>query len=239
MEQITFRPVFEEWQRAARGALKRDLPPEKVVWQELLSDQPALDIFEEPIFPKSESKSTFRVPKSFVELARVVALHRDARRWALLYRLVWRLTRGEPKLLEISVDPDVALAMEFQKAIGRDVHKMRAFVRFREVAQSDGTWFVAWFEPAHHIVEHNARFFVNRFASMRWSILTPDQCAHWDGNELTFTAGVDKSQGPTDDTIEALWLTYYANIFNPGRVKVHATQAEMPKKYWSNLPKRF
>jgi DNA polymerase len=40
---------------------------------------------------------------------------------------------------------------------------------------------VAWFEPQHHIVEYNAAFFVDRFASMCWSILTPDRCAHWDG----------------------------------------------------------
>jgi uracil-DNA glycosylase family protein len=33
-----------------------------------------------------------------------------------------------------------------------------------------------------------------------------------------------------------LWLTYYASIFNPARLKVKAMQAEMPKKYWKNLP---
>jgi len=166
----------------------------------------------------------------------MVALHSDERRWALLYRLVWRLTHGESKLLEVAVDPDVALAFDLRKSVGHDVHKMRAFVRFREIEHGEGKSFVAWFEPAHHIVEHNARFFVDRFASMRWSILTPERCAHWDGGELTFTAGVDKSQAPTDDNVEGLWLTYYSSIFNPARVKVHAMQAEMPKKYWHNLP---
>jgi DNA polymerase len=95
---------------------------------------------------------------------------------------------------------------------------------------------VAWFEPQHHIVEHNASFFVDRFASMSWSILTPEGCAHWDGTQLTFTDGVDKSQAPSEDEVEKVWLTYYGNIFNPARVKVRAMQAEMPKKYWRNLP---
>jgi DNA polymerase len=36
--------------------------------------------------------------------------------------------------------------------------------------------------------------------------------------------------------IEPLWLTHYANIFDPARVKVHAMETEMPKKYWRNLP---
>ena len=104
------------------------------------------------------------------------------------------------------------------------------------MAQENGNWFVAWFEPDHHIVEHNAQFFLDRFASMRWSILTPERCAHWDLTRLTFTPGVDKAQAPRDDDVEGLWLTYYSNIFNPARVKVHAMQAEMPKKYWRNLP---
>lgn len=255
VEQITFRPAFEDWQRAARGALLRKIPPASLVWNEIDGAQPSLDIFEDEkangsgdtpvagdgnnvagVRDKSVGAPQFRVPKAFLQLAHIVALHRDERRWALLYRLLWRLIPGERKLLEVVVDPDVALAFEFQKAIRRDVHKMRAFVRFREVVHADGKWFVAWFEPAHHIVEHNAPFFADRFASMRWSILTPDRCAHWDGNELAFTAGVERSQAPSDDNIEALWLTYYSNIFNPGRVKVHAMQTEMPKKYWRNLP---
>lgn len=200
-----------------------------------MAEQPTLDIFEETE-TVAPARRQFRVPKTFLDLAKVVTLHRDERRWALLYRLLWRLTHGEPKLLEISVDPEVAQALEFQKAVRRDVHKMRAFVRFREIAHADGKWFVAWFEPAHHIVEYNSRFFVDRFAGMHWSVLTPDRCAHWDGREVTFTAGVEKSQAPREDEIEPLWLTYYANIFNPARVKVHAMQAEMPKKYWRNLP---
>ncbi|MDQ6765812.1 MAG: UdgX family uracil-DNA binding protein [Verrucomicrobiota bacterium] len=236
MQQITFWPRFEDWQRAARTALANEVKPEEVVWQELSGEEPTLDIFEEAVAKPDRAPRSFRVPKTFLDLARVVALHRDEQRWALLYRLLWRITHGERKLLEVSVDRDVARAGEFQKGIRRDVHKMRAFVRFREVEHDGGKWFVAWFEPAHHIVEQNAQFFVDRFASMRWSILTPDRCAHWDGAALTFTAGVTRSQSPQDDEIEPLWLTYYANIFNPARVKVHAMQAEMPKKYWTNLP---
>jgi len=124
-----------------------------------------------------------------------------------------------------------------QKAIRHDVHKMRAFVRFREVPYDElGSWYVAWFEPEHHIVELNSRFFVDRFASMRWSILGPERCVHWDLRELTFTAGVPKSEAPTEDGVEALWLNYYSHIFNPARVKTRAMQKEMPKRYWKNLP---
>src|ERR1700744_3044459 len=138
--------------------------------------------------------------------------------------------------MQVVVDPDIHLLAQMYNAIRHRVHKMRAFVLFRAVEHEGATWYVAWFEPAHHIVELNAPFFVDRFAQMNWSILTPDRCAHWDGGHLTFTGGVNKSEAPTDDDTEKLWLKYYGNIFNPARVKIHAMQAEMPKRYWKNLP---
>jgi len=237
VERISFAPSFSTWQKAARAALHGDLSPEAVAWEELGRAEPALDLFDETEAPGNpRNANRFRVPKKFFELARLIALHRDESRWALLYRLLWRITHGEPKLLEIVIDPEVARAFDWHKSVRQDIHKMRAFVRFREIARFGDKWFVAWFEPQHHIVEHNAAFFVDRFASMGWSILTPDRCAHWDGAELSFTDGVDKSKAPAEDKVEALWLTYYGNIFNPARVKVHAMQAEMPKKYWRNLP---
>ncbi|MDQ3198725.1 MAG: UdgX family uracil-DNA binding protein [Verrucomicrobiota bacterium] len=237
VEQISFLPTFARWQAVTRRALQSDLPPAEIAWEEIGEDQPALQLFDEAETPPSTSAgSQIRVPKRFLPLARRVALHRDPARWPLLYRLLWRLTHGEPHLLEIAVDPDVAQATDFEKSVRRDLHKMRAFVRFREVAHGAEKWFVAWFEPAHHIVEQNAPFFADRFASMRWSILTPDRCAHWDREALTFTAGVLRAEAPGADEMENLWRTYYANIFNPARVKVHAMQAEMPKKYWRNLP---
>ncbi len=238
MKQITFAPTFAGWQRAARSALNQGLEPNTVHWQELTAEQPALDLFDEAEEPAQKNGARFLVPKTFFKLAKTVALHRDERRWALLYRVLWRLTHGEPKLLDIAVDADVRELAEMEKSVRHDIHKMRAFVRFREVrAEENGeTFYVAWFEPSHHIVEANAKFFVDRFANMRWAILTPDRCAHWDGERLAISAGVTKAAAPRDDEMEEMWRTYYANIFNPARVKVHAMQAEMPKKYWKNLP---
>ena len=130
-----------------------------------------------------------------------------------------------------------------EKAIRRDVHKMHAFVRFRKidgVADEHGTItgerYVAWFEPAHEIVLRAAPFFVRRFPSMAWSIFTPDRSVHWDRETMTVSDGVPRGAVVADDALESLWRTYYASIFNPARVKVSAMRAEMPKKYWANLP---
>ncbi|MGB8170216.1 MAG: UdgX family uracil-DNA binding protein [Chthoniobacteraceae bacterium] len=237
MEQITFAPTFTAWQRAARQALHDGVEPGAIHWQELDDAQPALAMFSEEDVRGTAQPRNFRVPRTFLEIARRVACHRDPQRWALLYRTLFRLTHDGPHLLVVTVDPDVHRLTQMDKAIRHDVHKMRAFVRFRAVAAEDGEpWYVAWFEPAHHIVELNAPFFTDRFGSMRWSILTPDRCVHWDGERVQFTAGLTRADAPKDDAIEPLWRQYYAHIFNPARVKIHAMQAEMPKRYWKNLP---
>ncbi len=113
---------------------------------------------------------------------------------------------------------------------------MRAFVRFRAVAEADATRYVSWFEPDHFIVEANAPFFVRRFATMTWSILTPDASAHWDGATLRVGPGADARDVPDDDALEAYWRAYFGAIFNPARLKVSAMTSEMPRKYWRNLP---
>jgi uracil-DNA glycosylase family protein len=120
--------------------------------------------------------------------------------------------------------------------VRRDLHKMHAFLRFREVETEAGPRFVAWFEPDHHIVRAAAPFFVRRFATMSWSILTPELSLHWNGETLSEGPGASRGDAPEGDPVDDVWKTYYASIFNPARVKVGAMLREMPKKYWKNMP---
>ena len=224
---------FDGWRKAARTLVLNGIAPREVTWT-VRGNEP--ELFEvEPDATLEEVEGTFNVPAQFVELAKIAILHRNHERFALLYRLLWRL-RGNHDLLKVATDPDVAEVKAMAKAVRRDEHKMHAFVRFREVGRENKSHFVAWFEPEHHIVALAAPFFANRFADMPWSILTPDACAHWDGHVISITEGVSKPQAPTEDRLEETWRSYYASIFNPARLKVKAMQTEMPKKYWRNLP---
>ncbi len=236
MRTIVIEPTFESWRDAARGALRNELPPDQVLWAE--------EGGEGSLFGTSPDETgggpVPKVPSAFLGITRRAAAHRDPRRWALLYQVLWRLTHGgEKHLLSDPADPDVRLVQQWCKAVGRDIHKMHAFVRFRRVGVDGETGreqFVAWFEPEHRIVRLASPFFEKRFVGMDWSILTPDECAHWDGNSLTFTPGVARDTAPDGDALDELWRVYYRNIFNPARLKVKAMQSEMPKKYWKNLP---
>ena len=170
------------------------------------------------------------------QLAEDVVCHRDGERFALLYELLWRITHGERELLSVASDPLVHRLQRMEKSVRRDMHKMTAFLRFRQIADDGGERYVAWFEPEHHILRRIADFFVGRFAAMRWSILTPRGAMHWDGKELTFSGGVSRNDAPAGDALEDWWRAYYRATFNPARANLAAMQAEMPKKYWRNMP---
>ncbi|MDB5858292.1 MAG: uracil-DNA glycosylase protein-like protein, partial [Ramlibacter sp.] len=182
--------------------------------------------------------NALELPAAFLELSHSVVLHSDPQRFALLYRLLWRLAR-EPGLRHDPLDADMLQARQLAQAVRRDIHKMHAFVRFRPVehgADAADPLHVAWFEPDHHIVEANAPWFRRRFANMRWAILTPRRCVEWDRHELHFRPGAGRDAAPPPDAGEQLWLTYYQSIFNPARLKLQMMRKEMPRKYWRNLP---
>lgn len=223
---------FSAWRQVARAALAADLPPERLAWRS--GDAPRE--LQACATLEAGGDVDLRVPAVFVELARSVICHRSAERFGLLYQLLWRIGHGERSLLQLAVDRDVRRAHVMAGAVRRDLHKMKAFVRFRRVANSAPEHFVAWFEPDHHIVDAAAPFFQRRFTAMRWSILTPERSAHWDGAQLSFGSGTSRRSAPDGDALEELWQTYYAHIFNPARLKVQAMRTEMPKKYWKNLP---
>ena len=222
---------FAGWRDAARRLALNDVPPQDIAWQVAVS----MPNDYKPGLPETPVGADLKVPRNFVEAAETAILHSDAERFALLYRLLWRL-RSEPHLLNIASDLDIRRFGAMEKSVRRDIHKMRAFVRFRQVGEAPDERYAAWFEPDHFIVERNAPFFVRRFTGMRWTILTPYASADWDGERLAIGSGARRDEAPAEDASEALWRTYYRNIFNPARLKVKAMQAEMPKKYWRNLP---
>jgi DNA polymerase len=231
MRQVRIDPVFESWQRAAKWLLLQGTPPHHIEWTERGVEQASLFAMAEEF--DSDHPGPLAVPRSFVDLAQTMACHRSADQWPLLYRLLWRLQNEDRNLLHIATDPDVRTAIELQQEVRLDTQRMTAFVRFRELKSEQR--FVAWYKPDHRVTRRAAAMLIRRFRSMRWSVLTPDECMHWDG-ELTFTPGVTREFAPTSDRMEDLWREYYRSTFNPARVNEGLMRQHMPVRIWENLP---
>ena len=222
--------TFDAWRAAVRDLVRAGVEPGAVQWSR---GGPEPTLFEADLPAGAEAPAP-TVPRRFVELARLCAHHSDPERFALLHMLLVRL-QAERGLLDVVTDPLVARLSRMAKAVRRDVHKTHAFVRFREIASHEPRRFGAWFEPEHPTLEISAPHFARRFTDMDWTIATPGLAAVFEGRALRLTED-GPGEPPPEDATQGLWNTYYANIFNPARLKVDAMRAEMPRKYWRNLP---
>lgn len=203
----------------ARALLAHQVPPDQVDWL----TAPDADRFAEVVpVDASGSKHVSRaamaiVPASFLRLCDVVVLHREPNRFALLYRLLWRLVH-EPGLRGDPVDAEMLAAQQMGQAVRRDLQKMKALLRLRPVfegAEAVEPLHLAWYQPTHHIVEAAAPWFAHRFNAQRWCILTPQRSARWrpDGQRLEFGPGPAAAPAPRREPDDDTLLAEYRAIF--------------------------
>ncbi|WP_347139112.1 UdgX family uracil-DNA binding protein [Paracoccus sp. SSK6] len=220
---------FGAWRDAARQLASNRVAPGDVTWAD--EGGPA-DLFgADPLPPPGPHPVA--ATKDFLDLAQTVASHSGPERWALLYTALIRL-QDDRGFVTNPADPLTDRLRRMAKSVRRDIHKMHAFVRFHELPEGGPRRsFGAWFEPEHLILEAAAPFFARRFADMDWLIATPEGIARFDGT-ITYAPPAPRLDFPVDAS-HTLWQTYFANIFNPARIKTNAMRSEMPRKYWKNL----
>lgn len=242
LHRVTLRDGadLDGFRHSARALVADGVAPDRVFWE--IGAAPGLfggnagDLPPAHVAPQGNSEpSPLRLPRAMADLIAEVVPNRDPERYALLYALIWRVLHGERGLPEVASDPVVHRLGLLARAVRRDIHKMHAFLRFRRV-EEEPERFMAWFEPEHFILEAAAPFFVERFRALAWSILTPIGSAYWDRTTLAFGPPAERGEAPDHDAVEDGWRTYYESVFNPARVNPRAMRAEMPQKYWRNMP---
>lgn len=228
------------WRDAARRLASHRTPPEMVEWvrdgdggHSGHSGATTPGLFDADPVP-AQGPHPVTAPRELVGLLDSALCHRADEAPALAYALLLR-HQNDRRAAFNPADPLTRRVQALVKNVGRDIHKMHAFVRFREMdAQGLRRSFGAWFEPDHLILEAATPFFARRFGDMDWIIATPQGVARFDGG-LSFHPPGPRPDLP-DDAAETLWGTYFANIFNPARVKTATMRSQMPLKYWKNLP---
>ena len=199
----------------ARQLLAHQVPPDEVQWQLV----PHADAYGDAQSPQASRPrnvaraATAIVPASFTRLCEFVVLHRDPERFALLYRLLWRLVH-EPGLRNAPDDADMQHAQHMAHAVRRDIHKMKANLRMRTVRDAEGDeWQLGCYDPAHHVLEAVGPWLAKRLAAPRWAVFTPDRSVRFEGGKLLFGPGVPAAVLPRHDASDADWLACHARVF--------------------------
>ena len=204
-------------------------------------DEAAFDAGGQPplfgtVAPADVSRTPTRaIPRALQDLLADAACHADPQRYGVMYRVLWRAWHGERDVLDALTDDDVRRLRGYAREVRHEIHRMHAFVRFRLLPGATPRY-VAWMPTEHDVLRRAAAFFVDRFATMHWTIATPHLTAQWDGRALAFGPAPDHPPPPPDDDTESLWLAYYDSIFNPARVNERLMRREMPVRYWGALP---
>lgn len=149
-------------------------------------------------------------------------------------------------VLDNYANPHVAQALRIEKMIGREVHRMHAFVRFQKSA--DGI-FRALINPDFNVLPLIATHFERRYADQPWVIL--DTLRHY---ALYYNLSTTRIIGPDDallaptvneqrekghdqkeDLYQQLWVDYFnsVNIQERKNTKLHLRH--MPRRYWRHL----
>jgi uracil-DNA glycosylase len=225
---------FESWRKAARCLLEQGVSPADVVW----ADGQQGSLFAQPLaLDLARASAGPRVPKAFLEKAEIVVDHASSERFAVLYRLLWKLTHDAPAVLDDPLDADTSRLRIMLREVREEEHDMHAFVRFRQTQAPDGSeHLVAWYHPAHPVLRRVAPFFARRYPALRWTLLTPDASAHWDGVQLSFGPGAPSESAPGQDRIDALFLSYYEHVFNPARSNVAVMSRHLTARIRAQLP---
>jgi DNA polymerase len=244
MRVVALPPVgtVAAWRAQARALARAGVAPEAVRWTVgpaapgLFDDTPGDAPPGEGPPGEGTAGPALRLPRIALATIETALCHRDPERCARAYALVLRLGAGGVRWGDRS-DPAMRRLLQQEQAVRRAIHKMHAFVRFREIPQArpGRRAFAAWFEPEHPITEAASPFFADRFGDMDWIIATPAVTARLVAGRLSH-APTEAAARPPADATEDLWRTYFASIFNPARLMVPAMTAQMPRRYWKNLP---
>lgn len=184
--------TLDHWRAAARIAISHRITPDQIDWSG------AGGLFAAASLPVDIGPHQARVPAAFLDVAKSAIWHKSPDRAALLYQALWRIDRRDGDPLS-SADPLGRRLQMLAKNVRRDIHKMHAFVRFRELPTDTARRrFAAWFEPEHHTLEPGTPFFAKRFADMDWMIATPKLTAHFESGKLRFGPAGARPDLPDD-----------------------------------------
>lgn len=173
-------------------------------------------------------------------------LSEDSAVYSALFAIIRaQLQQPSVAILDNYTDPNVRLVQDCVKKVGRERHRVKAFVRF--VATSDGVYF-AKIEPDFNVLPIVADFFAKRFADMPFLIadLVRGYGIYFDLKTVHLITDIDKAAlrdsrhlYTTEEVhYQHLWQAYFqhATITARKNRKLHLQQ--MPRRYWKHLTEK-
>lgn len=213
------------------------------------------DLFAEKVDCPSDWKKAGRVWKKLHKLLGNDGLRQLWHAWLsekpgienAIYRTVRYALSENRNILPDITDPDVLEIQQAVKSVGREKHRMEAFVRFQELADNS---YYAVVEPDFNVLPLIAPHFTARYADQHWVIYDRKRNygLHYDLSQTTtFSFEVTGLQhfeprfdqlSSSEQLFQSLWADYFTstNIAERKNMKLHLQH--LPKRYWKLLTEK-
>lgn len=148
-------------------------------------------------------------------------------------------------------NPHVIAVDQMAHKVGRERHRMKAFIRFQKTA--DGIYYCP-VEPDYNVLPLIAKFFKDRYADQQWIIydvrrryglfynlhtvdeITYDFVSEIDTRTVTLPAALTDEK---EELAALLWKDYFKSTNIPARKNMKLHLQHVPKRYWKYLTEKF
>ncbi len=168
----------------------------------------------------------------------------DVVEMCLLGVIAYAIRNPGHNVLKNYAHPEVVKLASLIKSVGRERHRMLAFVRFEKM--QDGIFF-ARIEPDFNVLPLIVNHFRKRYQGQLWAIfdLRRNYGIYYDLKQIRPISDIDhmaltKPENYAGDELnyQKMWQGYFAsvNITERSNPKLHAQQ--LPKRYWQYLTEK-
>ncbi len=166
----------------------------------------------------------------------------------LLLRFIQYAMKSTSSIENNFSDEDVLNVSQIAKSVGREKHRMEAFVRFR--LMKDGVYF-SNVEPDFNVLPLISKHFQRRFADQKWIIydLKRKYGLFYDLEKVDIIElELPESFDPTKTNrvffmneeleFQSLWQDYFSSTNIPSRKNMKLHIQHVPKRYWKYLSEK-
>ena len=127
---------------------------------------------------------------------------------------------------------------KISKYVGREAHKLKGFLRFKEM----NGFYYAEIEPTNNVIPILVKHFQERLKNEAWIIKDKSRniYALYDTKKVVYLTEKDIIKlnlniSNNEELIEDLWKTFFKTVAIKERTNLKCQKNFMPKKYWKNI----
>ncbi|MFI2743732.1 TIGR03915 family putative DNA repair protein [Zhouia sp. PK063] len=165
----------------------------------------------------------------------------------ILFSCIQQIFYSQSSVLKNYSHPEILVLAQWVRKIGREKHRMDAFIRFRRT--KDDVYF-AIIEPDFNVLPLLISHFKNRYTDQKWCIydVKRDYGLWYNLHEVSFVnLDLPKDISYTSASIfthdelhyQELWKNYFDSVNIKSRKNSKLHQQHLPKRYWKYLSEKY